>query len=138
MASPSDLDLTTTEKDALHDLQLGIEHLYCAYGQLLDFHHKVGHAMDRFADAEERLREAGHGSAADELRDVHLPASAVGDLWTYEMVEEFRSGLLTDATDFEHRVRSDLANGVGHVTEREQQREWRRRAREPSSRYDSD
>lgn len=126
---PSDTrDITDEERDALHHCQLGIEHVYRAYGSLLDFHHRVGHAMDRFHAAEERLRAAGHTELADELRDRHLPAGIVDGRWSYEVVEGFERDFLDPVTAFEVAVREDLAGGRTHVSERAQQRAWRKRA----------
>ena len=125
----TDLDLTDEECQALHDLKLGAEHVQRAYGHLLAFHHAIGRGMDHFAAAEAELREAGHLDPADELRDNHLPAGVLGDRWSYELVEEFQAGFLADVVAFESVVRDDLAAGVDHVAEREQQRRWRERAR---------
>ncbi len=122
-------DLTNGEREALHDLQLGVEHVHRAYADLLSFHHRIGHAMDRLAAAETRLRAAGHTTAANTLRDELLPAGAVDDRWTYELVEDFEDGIRADATAFEAGVREKLANGRRHVSERAQQRTWRDRAR---------
>lgn len=121
-------ELTPRERDALHEIQLGVEHVYRAYGRLLGFHHSLGRGMDHLDEAEQLLRECGHSGHANALRDSHLPAGAVGDQWSYELVEDFRHGLLDDVTDFEESVRSDLAGGTEHVRERRQQREWRDRA----------
>jgi hypothetical protein len=121
-------ETTAAERAALHELQLGGEHVQRAYGHLLAFHHQIGRAMDRYAAAEPSLREAGHDALADEIRDRHLPAGVVDDRWSYELVEAFEAGFLEETTGFERRVRDRLAGGVGHVTEREQQREWRERA----------
>ncbi|MFB6156738.1 MAG: hypothetical protein ABEJ34_02720 [Haloferacaceae archaeon] len=121
--------LDDRERDALHEVQLGVEHLYRAYGHLLAFHHAVGHAMDRFAGIEDDLRAVGYDGYAAELRDHHLPAGVVGDRWSYELVEEFQDGFLAEMTGFERRLRDDVAGGRRHVTEREQQRRWRERAR---------
>lgn len=126
---PDALELSETEESALHELQLGIEYVHRAYGNLLEFHHELGHAMDRIGDAEDELREAGHGELADRLRDDHLPAGAISGRWTYELVEEFSDGFLEDVDAFEGEVREELADGVGHVTERRQQRRIRERAR---------
>jgi hypothetical protein len=123
-------ELTSRERDALHELQLGVEHVYRAHGRLLGFHHSLGRGMDHLDEAERLLRESGHDDHADVLRDTHLPAGAIGDQWSYELVEDFRHGLLDDITDFEDGVRSDLSGGAEHVTERRQQREWRNRARD--------
>ncbi|ELZ01499.1 hypothetical protein C482_06984 [Natrialba chahannaoensis JCM 10990] len=124
----ADLDLSDAELDALHNLQLGIEHVHRAYGTLLEFHHQLGHAMDRVGDAEDELREAGHEEWANGVRDDHLPAGAISDQWTYELVEEFSTGFVTEMDAFETAVRDDLADGVGHVRERRQQRRIRERA----------
>jgi hypothetical protein len=121
-------DLTPRERDALHELQLGVEHVYRAYGRLLGFHHSLGRGMDHLDDAARLLRAAGHDAHADELRDVHLPAGAVGDQWSYELVEDFRHDLLANVSDFENDLRADIADGREHVSERRQQREWRDRA----------
>jgi hypothetical protein len=128
MVEDTDPELSEAEREALHDLQLGIEKIYRGYGALLDCHHHVGGGMDYFADAEEKLRDAGHTEFANELRDVHLPSGAVEDKWTYELVDEFRRAFLADVTAFEDDVRGSLADGVPHVTERRQQREWRENA----------
>lgn len=127
MATKEDLNLSETEKEALHEVQLATEHVYHGFGDLISFHHKIGHAMDKLATAESLLRESGHGEFADELRERHLPAGAVDDMWTYEIVETFRHGFLSEIDGFDDRLRSELAEGQTHVTEREQQDEWRER-----------
>lgn len=131
-------DLTDEEVAALHEIQLGIEYVYQGFGQLLAAHHAVGRAMNRFYDAEGYLREAGHEGYADELRDHHLPAGAVGDRWTYELVDDYRHGFLADLVALETAVRDDLADGVDHVGERRQQADWRARAETDEWRADRD
>ena len=120
--------LTETERDALHEAQLGVEHVFRAYGDLLGCHHRTGHAMEKFERAESLLREAGHEEFADDLRDRLLPAGAVEDAWTYELVEAFRGGFVDEVEAFESALRAELAGGRDHVAEREQQRRWRERA----------
>jgi hypothetical protein len=122
-------EISETEREALHELQLGIEHVQRAYGHLLAFHHQIGRGMDRFATAESCLRESGHDELADCIRDDILPAGVIGDQWSYELVEAFERGFLAETTGFEYRAREELADGMAHVAEREQQREWRERAR---------
>lgn len=122
--------LTDDERDALHELQLGVEGVHRAYGHLLAFHHAIGRSMDHFAAAEPLLRETGHTAHADAIRDEHLPAGVVDDRWSYEVVEAFASGFLTDITAFDEAVRSELASGQTHVAERLQQRAWRERAQD--------
>ena len=124
----ADLELTSVERDALHEFQLGIEYVHRAYGALLQFHHETGHAMDRLANAEAPLRDAGHDDWADALRDEYLAAGAIDDRWTFELVEAFTDEFLEPVAAFEGDVRQDLADGVGHVTERRQKRRVRERA----------
>jgi len=125
--------LSEAELDALHRAELGVEWLRRAHGSLVEVHHATGHAMDHLHDAEATLREAGHTDLADELRDDLLPTGAVGDRWTYDLLETFEAGILADVTDYERRVRAELADGRRHLTERRQERRWRRRASEADS-----
>jgi len=126
--APPELELTDAERRALHDLELGVEHLRRAHGLLLAFHHRVGHAMDRIADAETGLREEGHREHADRIRDRQLPAGVFEDRWTYELAEAFEEGLLAEVTDFEAELRAELAKGERHVAERRQRAAWRERS----------
>lgn len=121
-------DLTDAEKEALHQMQVGVEHVGRARGRLLDFHHEIGHACDHFESARETLRDAGHDDLADELRDRHLPAGVVGDRWTFELVTVFEEDFYDEITTFERELREEVADGEAHVHEREVQSEWRERA----------
>ncbi|WP_255151458.1 hypothetical protein [Halorarius halobius] len=121
-------ELTDTEREALHALELGVEHVHRAFGALVECHHETGRAMDRFETARRKLRAAGHDEFADRLRDDLLPRGAVDDRWTYELVEAFDDQIRADAVDVEKQVRERLAGGERHVTEKGQKRAWRRRA----------
>lgn len=123
-----DAELDDSERAALHDLQLGIEHLHRGYGNLLAFHHAVGRGMNRFEDAREELRAGGHDEWADTLRDDLLPAGVVEEMWTYEVVEAFADEFLDPAAEFEANIREELADGQRHVTEHRQRRAWRERS----------
>jgi hypothetical protein len=120
-------ELSTAEREALHNLQLGIEHLHQGYGHLLAFHHAIGRGMNRFEDAREKLREAGHDEQATTLRDDLLPTGVFDERWSYELVETFADGFLATMTGFESAVREEIADGRRHVTERHQRRAWRER-----------
>jgi hypothetical protein len=124
----ADTELSDAELEALHRLQLGLEHVYRGYGSLLACHHSIGHGMDHFEVARELLREAGHDEFADALRDEIVPAGFVGDRWTYELVDAARTGFVADVTAVEQAVREDLADGQQHLSERRLQRRWRDRA----------
>lgn len=122
-------ELSETEREALHQVELGIEWLHRAHGALVEFHHNTGHAMDHFAQAEELFRNTERQSLADELRDDHLPRGVIDrDRWSYGLVEDFEEGFLCDMVAFEERARQSIADGMRHVTEREQERKWKERA----------
>ncbi|MFT4904692.1 MAG: hypothetical protein ACI8UR_001254 [Natronomonas sp.] len=133
MAEPN---LTDTELDAIHRVELGLEWLHRAHGALVAFHHKTGHAMDHLAAAEELFREAGHERLANRLRDELLPRGVVPredgpGRWTYEVLEAFEADLYADAREFEVEAREAVAGGVRHAAERRQQEAWRDRSRAP-------
>lgn len=122
-------ELSETEREALHEAELGIEWLRRAHGALVEFHHNTGHAMDHLHRAEALFREAGRTDLADALRDDHLPRGVDGDRWSYDLLETVESGFIRPVTRFERRARERVAGGRRHVTERRQERRWKRRAR---------
>jgi hypothetical protein len=116
---------------ALHELELGVEWLHRAHGHLLAFHHNTGHAMEHIAEAEHHFRECGREDVADAIRREHLPRGVIDDdRWSYDVLECFESGILAELNRFEVAVREDVADGVRHVAERQQEREWKQRAEE--------
>jgi hypothetical protein len=132
-----DDDLTEVERDALHEVELGVENLHRAHGHLVSFHHSTGRAMDHLAVAEDLLREAGHERLADRLRDEFLPRGVVppcdGDgatagRWSYDLLEKFQETFLEDVVRFGDVVHEDVADGRRHVAERRQEAAWKRRA----------
>jgi hypothetical protein len=124
-------ELTAEEREALHSVELGVEWLHRAHGDLVEFHHKTGHAMDHLADAEEQLRACGRTDLADALRDEYLPRGVIDDdRWSYDVLESYQDGFLSALTDFEERAREEVADGQRHVAERRQEHEWKRRARD--------
>lgn len=131
--SVDDLDLSDAEREALRRLQHAREHVSRGYGELLAFHHEMGNAFDQLETAREQLREAGHDEFAATLRDEILPAGSVGDAWTYELVEDVRTGVLADVDEFDEAVRTELTDGLEHLDERELQRDWRGRAADGES-----
>ncbi|WP_290819238.1 hypothetical protein [Halovivax sp.] len=124
-----DETLTETELEALHEVELGLEWLQRAQGELIEFHHATGHGMDHLDLAESRLRESGHEALADALRQEVLPHGVVdGDRWSYDVLEDFQDTILTEIEGFERRTREELAGGRRHVLERRQERRWKERA----------
>lgn len=122
-------DLSEAEREALHRVELGVEWLHRAHGDLVEFHHETGHAMDHFAEAEEFLRDSGHDGLADALRDRYLPRGVIDEeRWSYDVLECFQDGFLAELTAFEKRARDDIADGRRHVSERTQERAWKGRA----------
>ncbi|MFB6255993.1 MAG: hypothetical protein ABEH58_04570 [Haloplanus sp.] len=131
-------ELTETERRALHEVELGVENLHRAHGHLVSFHHSTGRAMDHLAAAEELLRETGHATLADRLRDDHLPRGVVppcdGDegtagRWSYDILENFQETFLDEVVSFGDEIHDQVADGRRHVMERRQEAEWKRRAR---------
>ncbi|AFO57647.1 MULTISPECIES: hypothetical protein [Natrinema] len=123
--------LSDAEREALHEVELGLEWVQRAQGCLLEFHHATGHGMDHLYRAEEVLRTAGHDELADAIRTDLLPHGVVDeDRWSYDVVENFQETLLAETRSLERRVRRDLADGERHVRERRQERAWKRRADE--------
>lgn len=124
---PTGLD--DRDREALHELELALEWLHRANGHLVAFHHNVGHAADHLAEAERLFREADRKGPADILRDDLLPQGVIDDeRWSYDVLEDFQNGLLTDAMEFEATIRERLAGGRRHVTERRQERRWKERS----------
>jgi hypothetical protein len=132
-------ELSETEREALHEVELGVENLHRAHGHLVSFHHNTGRAMDHLAVAERLLRECGREDLADRLRDEHLPRGVVppcdsdeatAGRWSYEILENFQDSFLEDLVGFGDRVNEEVGGGWRHVAERRQEREWKRRARD--------
>lgn len=131
-------NLTDIEREALHEVELGVERLHRAHGHLVAFHHNTGRAMDHLASAEPLLYECSFPDLADELRDEHLPRGVVADCdpdgttagrWSYDVLEDFQETFLDGLVGFGERVTDRVAGGLRHAHERTQEREWNRRAR---------
>lgn len=121
--------LDERDREALHEVELGLEWLQRAQGSLIEFHHATGHGMDHLYQAESLLREGGHEELADAIRDELLPHGVVDeDRWSYDVVEDFQETLLAETIALERQVRRDLADGTRHVAERRQERAWKNRA----------
>ncbi|MHC3438206.1 hypothetical protein ACYJ1Y_08890 [Natrialbaceae archaeon A-gly3] len=121
-------ELTETELEAVHEVELGLEWLQRAQGSLLEFHHATGHGMDHLYRAETLLEECGREDLADAIRVNLLPHGVVDeDRWSYDVLENFQTTLLAEAQALEAQVREEMTDGHRHVAERRQEREWKRR-----------
>ena len=128
--------LGDAEISALHEVELGIEHLHRAHGHLIAFHHSTGRAMNHLAAAEKRLREAGYDALADTIRDEYLPRGVIEGRrpddrgrWSYDVLETYQELFLDDIVGFQDEVTETIADGLRHVHERIQEREWKSRSR---------
>ena len=129
-------ELSDSELAALHEVELGIEHLHRAHGHLVAFHHSTGRAMNHLAEAENRLRNADYEELANVIRDEYLPqgvlegrATDEQGRWSYDVLETYEDVFLTDIVDFGEEVTDTIADGVRHAHERKQERAWKRRSR---------
>lgn len=135
---PEFTSLRAIDREALHEVELGVERLHRAHGHLVAFHHNIGRSMDHFAGAERLLRRGGHHALADALRDEHLPrgvvpADGTGDVaagrWSYDILEAFQRSFLAYVLAFGDDAHEQVADGLRHSFERAQERDWKRRAR---------
>jgi hypothetical protein len=133
---PHDSSLDDAERAALHEVELGIEHLQRAHGHLVSFHHAVGRGMDHLAAAETKLQDAGYDALADAIRDEFLPRGVLEsqhaegrDRWSYDVLETYEETFLDDIVAFGEAATDRIADGLRHPAERAQEREWRRRSR---------
>ena len=123
-------ELTETELEAVHEVELGLEWLQRAQGSLLEFHHATGHGMDHLYRAETLLEECDREGLAAAIKADLLPHGVVDeDRWSYDILENFQTTLLAEARALEAQVREEMTDGHRHVAERKQEREWKRRAR---------
>lgn len=121
--------LTESERAALHEVEIGLEWVHRAHGNLVSFHHAIGHAMDHFADAEPLLEASGHDELARLIREEHLPRGVYDDsTWSYDFLECFQEDFLTNVEAFESEARETIADGRRHVAERHLERTWKERA----------
>lgn len=130
-------DLSATEREAVHEVELSIEHLHRAHGQLVAFHHNTGRAIDHLAVAEDLLRDCGHPDLADRLREEFLPrgvldsgnSAAAAGRWSYDILEDFQDEFLSEFVAFGEDVRDSVAGGIRHPVERKRKRDWQQRSR---------
>lgn len=130
-------EFTPTELEAVHEVELCVEHFHRAHGQLVAFHHSTGRAFDHLDKAENLLRECGRPELADIIRDEYLPrgildsydTQAPSGRWSYDLLESFQDDFLEEFVALGQTVRETVTEGIRHPVERKQERDWNRRAR---------
>jgi len=111
-------DLTEEEREAVHEVERGAEWIRRAHGNLVEFHHAVGHAMDHFDDAEAAL-EGAYPDLAERFDEAVLPAGLTDDgKLSYQLVAEFEEGFLATIEDVTDETREELVDGERYVVER--------------------
>lgn len=94
-----------------------------ARGSLYDFHQLIGGAHNFLAEACERLEAAGHPTLARELYDEIVGLDVVGDMWTFEVVEDFEDHYYAAVKRAVEEVRDRLVGGRRHLHEAEMKAE---------------
>lgn len=111
-------EMTDDEREAIEAVERGLEEFHRAHGALVEFHHAVGRAIEHFDEAETRLQD-DHVEIAERIRDDVLPAGVTDDdKLTYELVEEFETGLLAEGESVANASLAELADGRRYPIER--------------------
>lgn len=90
-----------------------------ARGDLYEFHQKMGHADAQFADAADKLRQAGFKDLADMIMAEVSGRNVLEGRWTFQIVDEFDEGYYAAVKKAEKTVRKQLVDGKKHVFEAE-------------------
>lgn len=115
-------ELTERERLALHKMQLGLEKIRQAEGDLYKFHHNVGGGMDYWNEAIDLWEESGNPEIAERVEDG-IGQGAIRDMWTFEIVEDWEDGFKSWVEDVNGATREEIGLGE-HITERQQKRNW--------------
>lgn len=90
-----------------------------ARGDLYEFHQKMGHADEMFAEAADKLRQAGYKDLADMIMTEVSGRNVLNGRWTFQIVDEFDEGYYTAVKDADKKVRDELLEGKKHIYESE-------------------
>lgn len=115
--SEKDIDgnLDSTDIQALHELQLGMEKFKMAHGNLVEFHHNIGSGMEHYRRAMEMLEDS-HPELAEEIAP-ELARGVVEGRWSWSIVEEFEEFFMENVREANNEVRDELADGEEHINE---------------------
>jgi hypothetical protein len=105
--------------EAVGKLSEALETVERARGALYTFHQLIGHADLQVGEACDLLRDAGHGSIAEDLTTDLVGRNVLRGRWTFQVVEEFDDDYWSVFREHEQSVRRKLMGGVRHVYEAE-------------------
>ncbi|OBI71273.1 hypothetical protein [Mycobacterium sp. E740] len=105
--------------EALGAVSEALEWVERARGELYSFHQLMGRADLLLGEACDKLRDAGHASAAERLESELVGRNVLYGRWTFQIVEDFDDNYWSVFRDHERRVRDELAQGRRHVFESE-------------------
>ena len=126
-ARPDGVDDETVR--ALGKLSEALETVERARGHLYSMHQLIGRADFMLSDAADALEAAGHDGWARRVREELIGLNVLEGRWTYQVVEEFDDGYLSDFRAVERTAREELADGVRHIYEAELKEQRRTRGR---------
>lgn len=90
-----------------------------ARGDLYEFHQKIGHADELFADSADKLKKAGHDDLADLIMTRVSGRNVLDGRWSFQIMDEFDEGYYETVKSAEKEVRDRLLGGKKHVYESE-------------------
>lgn len=114
---------------AVGQLSEALEWIERARGDLYEFHQKLGHADELFAEAADKLEQAGHNDISEHVKTNVVGRNVLPGRWTFQIVEEFNDGYYQVVTQAERKARDELLAGKRHVYESELKEERRTKGR---------
>lgn len=114
---PEGVDDSTVE--ASGKMSEALEWVERARGDLYEFHQKIGHADELFAEAADKLRQAGYKELADMVMQDVSGRNVLNGRWTFQIVDEFDDNYYQPVRLAEEKVRDKLVGGKKHVYESE-------------------
>lgn len=90
-----------------------------ARGDLYEFHQKIGHADEMFAEAADKLKKAGHDELARKIMTEVAGRNVLDGRWTFQIMDEFDELYYQTVKSAEKSVRDELLEGKKHVFESE-------------------
>lgn len=90
-----------------------------ARGDLYEFHQKIGHADEMFAEAAGKLKKAGHDELARKIMTEVAGRNVLDGRWTFQIMDEFDELYYQTVKSAEKSVRDELLEGKKHVFESE-------------------